>query len=42
MSSSSELEVDITKTILKLKGDSNFLLWAESLEIALKAKDPIY
>ena len=42
MSSSSELEVDITKTVPKLKGDSNFSLWAESLEIALKAKDPIY
>ena len=42
MSSSSELEVDITKTVPKLKGDSNFSLWVESLEIALKAKDPIY
>ena len=42
MSSSTELEVDITKTVPKLKGDSNFSIWVESLEIALKAKDPIY
>lgn len=40
--SSAELEVDITKTVPKLKGDSNFSIWVESLEITLKAKDPIY
>ena len=40
--SSTELEVDIPKAVPKLKGDGNFSIWGESLEIALKAKEPIY
>lgn len=40
--SSTELEVDIPKAVPKLKGDGNFSIWVESLEIALKVKEPIY
>ena len=40
--SSTELEVDITKTVPKLKGNSNFSIWVDSIEITIKAKDSIY
>ena len=42
MSSSGDINVDIAKVVPKLKGNSNYQIRLESLEMALCSKDLIY
>lgn len=38
----SDININIAKVVPKLKGENNYQIWLESLEIALRSKDPIY
>ena len=41
-SSSAEVDIDVQKAVPKLKGESNYSIWEEVIELALRSKDVVY